>query len=37
MYEKNYDEAEKYYKMVLNQFPFSISARASLKNIETLK
>ena len=22
MYEKNYDEAKKYYKMVLNQFPF---------------
>ena len=37
MYEKNYDEAKKYYKMVLNQFPFSISARAALKNIETLK
>ena len=37
MYEKNYDEAKKYYKMVLNQFPFSISAGAALKNIETLK
>ena len=37
MYEKNYDEAKKYYEMVLNQFPFSNSARTALKSIETLK
>tara|TARA_B100000963_G_scaffold147264_1_gene128215 strand:- start:2232 stop:3035 length:804 start_codon:yes stop_codon:yes gene_type:complete len=37
MYEKNYDEAKKYYEMVLNQFPFSNSAQTALKNIETLK
>ena len=34
---KKYYEAKKYYEMVLNQFPFSNSARTALKSIETLK
>jgi len=37
MYQKDYKEAKKYYKMVLNLFPFSNSARTSLNQIENLK
>ena len=37
MFEKNYDEAKKYYEMVLNVFPYSNSARSSLNKIKNLK
>jgi tetratricopeptide (TPR) repeat protein len=36
MYEKDYDEAKKYYEMVLDIFPFSNSALTSLNEIEKL-
>ena len=37
MFEKNYDEAKKYYEMVLNVFPFSYSARSSLNDLKNMK
>ena len=37
MFEKNYDEAKKYYEMVLNVFPYSNSARSSLNEIKNMK
>ena len=37
MFEKNYDEAKKYYEMVLNVFPYSNSARSSLNEIKKMK
>ena len=37
MFEKDYDEAKKYYEMVLNVFPYSNSARSSLNEIKNMK
>ena len=37
MFEKNYEEAKKYYEMVLNIFPYSTSARSSLNKIKEMK
>jgi len=37
MFEKNYDEAKKYYKKVLNVFPYSNSARSSLNELKNTK
>ena len=37
MFEKNYEEAKKYYEMVLNVFPYSTSARSSLNKIKEMK
>jgi hypothetical protein len=37
MFEKNYDEAKKYYEMALNVFPYSNSARSSLNKIKNMK
>lgn len=37
MFEKNYEQAKKYYEMVLNIFPYSNSARSSLNELKSLK
>ena len=37
MFEKNFDEAKKYYEKVLNVFPFSNSARSSLNDLKNMK